>query len=306
MPDCSPGWWHITIRAFSSVHLPLLFFISGYLFSFRRPASYKTLVTGKFKRIAVPYLSASVIIILIKLLAGRFTDIANPVGPSAFLQMLYMPAAAAHLWFLWALWWMFLIAGLFRSRVSRAVLFLAALAASLLPFEATELFCLNEVKRYFVYFMAGCCTADGWFGWEPFLTRTKTVVPLVWLTCLVLYSLSGTENSVLTLSMGLLGTAAMLSLCKSATASASPAAAARITGLSRASYTVYLFHPVFIAPAVAFMTRIPWLDFTNQVHFAAVAIAAVAAGIVLPLIIHEFLLKRCSLTGTLFAVKQDR
>ncbi|MBO4455693.1 MAG: acyltransferase family protein [Bacteroidales bacterium] len=295
-PDFEPGWWGVLVRGIYSFHMPLLFFISGYLYSSKKPESYKALFISKFRRLVIPYLSASVVLILIKIPARHFFPIANPVGPESFLKLFYMPAAATHLWFLWALWWMFIVVGLFRSKSSRAFLFLATLVVSLLPFETTDLFCISEVKRCFVYFMAGSCAADGWFDWESFLIRIKTVVPLIWLVCLVAYSLSGADNAVSYLFMGLLGSVAMLSLCKTASGHMSPSAVRLTTETALASFTVYLFHSAFIALAMAVLDRMPFVLYAGL---------TVAAGFFGPLLIHEFLLKRFSLTGTLFAVKRQ-
>ncbi|MDT3401641.1 acyltransferase family protein [Mucilaginibacter terrae] len=54
-----------------SFHMPLFFFISGYLFSFEKYANYKTFAIHRFKQLIIPYLAFNVITYIFWLLIGR-------------------------------------------------------------------------------------------------------------------------------------------------------------------------------------------------------------------------------------------
>ena len=109
-------------------HMPLFVFVSGFLYiATWRPTSYKHFVVKKFKRLMIPYLFVSIIIIGLKLLTPGAMTVENPVTCHAFLEIFYSPAAGFFLWFIWALWWMMLIIPLFHTPASRFWLFILSI-----------------------------------------------------------------------------------------------------------------------------------------------------------------------------------
>ena len=126
--------------------------------------------------------------ISIKLLTQQFVSVDNPVCPAAYVQLFYLPVAGYYLWFLWALLWMFLIVGLFQSKRSRIVLLLITILLFFLPFDLPEQFCLDETKRFFVFFMLGCCAGDNRSSIEKFIdTIPVLAIAFVWAACLFIY-----------------------------------------------------------------------------------------------------------------------
>lgn len=163
-PDGSPEWWVAVHDVIYTFHMPLFFFASGFLFAAtERPVGYASFMKRKFLRLMVPYFAASVVIICFKLLTERGGDggaLDNPVTVRAFLEMFWMPSAGYFLWFIWALMWMFAVAGLFRGRGLRVALAMIAVVLAYQPWEFTRLFCLEQARLMFVYFMLGAVCAD--------------------------------------------------------------------------------------------------------------------------------------------------
>ena len=62
--------------------------------------------------------------------------------------MLYFPEAGYFLWFIWALWWMFVIAPLFATKQKRLLLLGAALLLYCIPPFLPEVFCLPQIRNY--------------------------------------------------------------------------------------------------------------------------------------------------------------
>lgn len=78
--------------------------------------SYSKFLVKKLKRLMLPYVVVSVIVISIKMLTEKHAFVENPVTAYAYIKMLYFPEAGYFLWFIWALWWMFVIAPLFATK----------------------------------------------------------------------------------------------------------------------------------------------------------------------------------------------
>lgn len=114
-------------------------------------SAYKALIIKKIKRLLVPYFTCSVIVITLKLLSQGNAYVENPVTAFSYLKMFYLPEAGYFLWFIWALFTMFLITPLFKTRTARNWMFLASIILAYAPFTLPEAFCLNQFKRMYVY-----------------------------------------------------------------------------------------------------------------------------------------------------------
>lgn len=88
----------------------------------------------------LPYVVVSVIVISIKMLTEKHAFVENPVTAYAYIKMLYFPEAGYFLWFIWALWWMFVIAPLFATKQKRLLLLGAALLLYCIPPFLPEVF----------------------------------------------------------------------------------------------------------------------------------------------------------------------
>ena len=155
-PDNAPAWWKCINQIIYSFHMPLFLFVSGYVYRHTlRKQSYSAFMEKKCRRLAVPYLITSAIIISIKLLSHGNVQTSSPVTPFSFVEMLYLPAAGYFLWFVWALLLMFAIVWFAQGKKARMVLLAASVALYYLPFDFPDLFCLRQFKMMMLYFMMG-------------------------------------------------------------------------------------------------------------------------------------------------------
>ena len=155
-PVPEPQAWAAFVKVIYSFHMPLFLFVCGFLFNGSyRNRNYFSFISRKFKHLMLPYFGASVFIIGVKLLAQMFVSVKNPVSPVDFLTMFYRPSAAIHLWFIWVLMILYLLAPLFADKRGRIALLAVSAAIWLAPVQLPEAFCLRQLKDSAVFFAAG-------------------------------------------------------------------------------------------------------------------------------------------------------
>ncbi len=128
VPDNSPAWYVLVHDVIYTFHMPLFMFVSGYVYI----ATKKRSTYGDF---------------LLK--------IDNPVTIFSFVEMFYMPVAGYFLWFIWALWWMFVLVPLFRGKQKHVELFVLGIVLHFIPFGLPRVFCLEQFSGMLMYFMFG-------------------------------------------------------------------------------------------------------------------------------------------------------
>lgn len=168
IPDSSPLWYVEMRNIIYSFHMPLFMYASGYIYNAtKRDEAYGSFLWKKVRRLMIPYLVTSFIIITLKLLAQGNAYLENPVTPMTYLEIFWSPAAGYFLWFIWALWWMFVIAPLFKSKSNRIVLLVIGAFLHFVPFDVPPVFGLVEAKRMLVFFALGMVCSD-WMGQNIF------------------------------------------------------------------------------------------------------------------------------------------
>ena len=277
-PDSAPTWWKCINHIIYSFHMPLFLFVSGYVYLHTlRKQSYTSFIGKKCRRLAVPYLITSAIIISIKLLSGGNAHPSTPVTPFSFVEMLYLPAAGYFLWFVWALLLMFAIVWFAKGKKARIALLVASVALYYTPIDFPEFFCLHQFKMMMLYFMSGVVFAEldlkrifsnAWinivyvplFGCAYYLwgDMGDNYVPIVAATGILM---------VLTISKWL----EKLQFVKHSV----------LLPLSAMSYTIYLYHTTFMGFTKALCARLHL-----STHFELEACAVVLCGVVCPLLLH--------------------
>lgn len=160
-PEGMPAWYASMRNVIYAFHMPLFMFASGYIYNAtRKDGAYGAFLLKKVRRLMVPYLATSVIVITLKLIAQGNAYVENPVTWWSYVEILWSPSAGYFLWFIWALWWMFAIAPLFRSAKGRMGLLAVALALALLPVEWPRIFCLEQFRGMLFYFALGMVCND--------------------------------------------------------------------------------------------------------------------------------------------------
>lgn len=178
-PDNSPVWYECLNKLIYSFHIPLFMFASGFIYmaTKKEGESYSKFLVKKLKRLMLPYVVVSVIVISIKMLTEKHAFVENPVTAYAYIKMLYFPEAGYFLWFIWALWWMFVIAPLFATKQKRLLLLGAALLLYCIPPFLPEVFCFKQFQSMLVFFMLGAVCCD----WSKIATSVR--IPF-WAVCL--------------------------------------------------------------------------------------------------------------------------
>lgn len=171
VPDYSPQWYVGVHDVIYTFHMPLFMFASGFIYmATKKDILYKNFLWKKVKRLMVPYLSVSAIVITIKLLTEGHAYVENPVTMMSYVKMFYLPEAGYFLWFIWALWWMFVIVPLFKTKQMRLGLFVLAIVLHYIPDFLPEIFCLRPFQGMLVYFILGAVCFD-WKQQISFLSK---------------------------------------------------------------------------------------------------------------------------------------
>lgn len=268
-PENSPVWYECLNKLIYSFHMPLFMFASGFIYmaTKKEGESYSKFLVKKLKRLMLPYVVVSVIVISIKMLTEKHAFVENPVTAYAYIKMLYFPEAGYFLWFIWALWWMFVIAPLFATKQKRLLLLGAVccdwskIATSVkIPFWAV---CLSFAALEYFYIRFDAC---------------HSVIPFVGIATIIYLSdiiSRGTKkiNGLLT--------------------------------ISATSYIIYLFHTTFEGAAKAALQKFAPI-LLDDPFFAVGAVLVISAGVAGPMVLYRYILAKYKLTQFIFGIKRQQ
>lgn len=302
-PVDAPNWYHLVIKFIYTFHMPVFLFVSGYVYiATKRKESYFSFLYKKVKRLLIPYYVTSAIVITIKLLTQGDMYVKNPVTVDAYFEMSYLPIAGYFLWFVIALWWMFVIVPWFKTKTQRLALFAFSSVLAFVPFELTDVMCINELKKMFVYFMCGVTAYD----YKDVITKAITqfsrsvTIPITFMLMEVMffvYKVEWVEHL-----LPFMGIVFVVQLSNVLACIAKSALLNALLYFSSASYIIYLFHTTFEGFVKSFLVKFNDILPNNECGFVVGALFVIIAGIVGPLIANE-VLKRYSITRFLFGLK---
>ncbi len=293
-PDTSPLYWSDIRIIIYSFHMPLFFVLSGYLY-IQGKYAYRELVKIKIRRLLYPFASIAVGLCLVKYLAGHFVNLENPVDGRSIIAVVTDPVKsyAPLLWFLQALFLIFCIYPLAR-------LFLNAVLILLLFLIVDEVFgskylVLGRVVANMPFFAFGVILRE-----SPLLTKVimgsaprYLAVALVMfvLGCGVQMSASSAvaSDSIVQFALGVVGTLLVVNVSH---AIADRADNRMRTVLLRTGYysmTIYFFHSMFEGAARISLVQISRY---TPVPFLLMALAAVTAGVVIPMALEKQLIRK--------------
>ena len=305
-PENAPEWYHFINRLIYSFHMPLFMFASGYIYiATKKPASYSTFLWKKVERLMIPYLATSIILISIKLCTQNNAHIENPVTLSSYLKIFYLPEAGYFLWFIWALWWMFVIVPLFKSKTARNQLFVTSIILNYLPLTLTNIGCLQQFKSMLIYFMLGVFIYD---NKEIIAAKTrwikKYMVCIVFVISEILFFLN-TEKGLTTIIKNLVsftGIWVIMLLSTTISRQIKFKKTNWLLSIAASSYIIYLFHTTFEGLAKAICYKLPF-DNTLWYIFIIEAIIIILCGIICPVLLYKYILQRTGLIRYLFGLK---
>lgn len=291
-------------------HMPLFMFASGFLYqATKKPIPYATFIRRKFTRLMIPYFVMSLLIILFKFLSSRYVEIDNPVGPSAFLEMFYKPVAGYFLWFIWALWWMMVIAPLFNSAKRHALLLAISIALYFLSPFLTETFCIKQFAWMMIYFTLGistsrCLSKLNHQKYSPLIFPSATIIFILLSWGFLSGKLCGFESiplRLITLIASLSGLSTFLFISRFIRHYSLKRIRNYIIVVANYSYIIYLFHTTFEGFFKTILYKLHWFDNNPQsLYFWIGALTVVSLSTITPIVLSKFLLGRWELTSVLF------
>lgn len=305
-PQQSPDWWKEIVRFIYSFHMPLFLFASGLIYISTKKAEqpYLSFIRNKAFRLMIPYFSTSIIIITLKLFVGNNIYVENPKTYMSFIRMLYYPEAGYFLWFIWALWWMFVIIPFFKTKKYRLILFLASLALHYLPYTFTPIFCLEQFRDMFVYFMFGVVCHDYKQGFARLNNIHFSVYVILFFIVYAFGRFSQADGWLAKpcIIISLLGIASTIAVSKAIELHAK--SIGTLMTLSSSSYIIYLFHTTFEGFAKGIIFKVFTFDDMSQtIIFLSSATVIISCGIITPILLHTFVINRFKLTRLMFGIR---
>lgn len=308
VPDGAPQWYERLHDWIYLFHMPLFMFASGYIYqAFRRDEPYGVFVLKKVKRLIVPYFTASVLIITLKLLSQRGMYVENPVTWLSYAKMLYLPEAGFFLWFIWALLLMFCLVPFFRTPHSRLWLFaVAVLWHYWHPLSLPRVFCLMEAARMLMWFMAGVVLVDQKDSLSGLLRPQsrrmwRMATPMLFAIGTVLFfaGVIGRGNVM----MPWLGVGSVMIVCTWLSRFAEKAWLQPLLVVGNASYIVYLLHTTCMGFAKSFVHKVPAMNGGDDLMFCLGVLIVVLAGVAIPILLYTCVLGKTRLTKAAFGLK---
>ena len=302
LPEAAPNTYKNIVSFIYTFHMPVFMCMSGFLFfkGYKREQPRLTFIGKKLKRLIIPYLCISLIIVTIKLIAGYFITLDNPVNPLSFLRIFLYPDAAFFLWFIYTLFIIFMIVPLFM-KLKQGLFILSAFALILFFLPDAwfpSIFCLNMVKKMFVYFVIGCLIYK-YRSNIPTSLSTMLLLTAVHFICFYYHANTavlqqGVLDHGMQLIMGLIGCINLVILGRLFDGMKLSNVLYQLGIFSSA---IYLFHTMSMAPVKWIWLKFIGID--NMYTFLLSILIICAAGIIIPIIIKKILNKSRRLSALL-------
>jgi fucose 4-O-acetylase-like acetyltransferase len=290
-PHPSPLYWSQSRTIIYLFHMPLFFMLSGYLY---RPGKYPygALIKNKVRRLLYPFAVIAIGFCLIKLVAGRFVKLEEPVDLNSLVAVIVDPANsyAPLLWFLQALFLIFCIYPLARRFLSDfAILSLFVLLNSIV---GSRYPLLGRVVFNMPFFAFGVMLRDSLYlprlvgGSWRYLAASLGAFAV---GCAVQMSTNifAPRFYVVQFLIGLAGALLVIDISRALADHAQRWRRSVLLRIGYYSMTIYFFHSIFESGA-----RIAIMSIAGaHIAFLAVAFISVTAGIATPVAIEKYLLR---------------
>ncbi len=312
-PDNGPGWYEFINSLIYSFHMPLFMFASGYVYiaTKRSEENYGTFIYKKIKRLMIPYFTVSILIVTLKLLTQNGMEVEHPVTPLSYLRIFYSPEAGYFLWFIWALWNIFLVMPLFKTTLSRTILFIISLLINFVPLTwLPSTFCVGQSLLMLQYFVWGALIYEHQ-SWIKERTKVGTSIP--WIIFLGLFITNWLYPSFFANIASLKMALAYLGIYCTYLLSVKIAngwqwLSKPLLTVAASSYIIYLFHTTFEGFAKALLHKFtPILADPHQsLLFGIGAVLIIACGLIVPVLLHRYVLTRYQILQFLFGLKSSK
>ena len=253
----------------------------------------------------VPYFATFAIVITIKLLSQKGAYVENPVTAFAYVEMLWSPVAGYFLWFIWALWWMFVISPCFKSRNSRIILLIVATLLHFYPILQSEIFCLSQCQNMLIYFVLGMICWD----YQKYITFNKHKLTGLALFCaLTIFKYCGITvygfDEIFSLILAISGIFMIMQVSLWIKDKVASKGSDVLLQSSASSYIIYLFHTTFEGFAKSIIFKIPiFSSNSNDVGFGIGAVIVITCGVIVPVLLHKYVLVKSKYLRVMFGLK---
>lgn len=168
-----------------------------------------------------------------------------------------------------------------------------------MPLDIPNLFGLVEAKRMLVYFTMGVVC----FDYKHIISFERYKLTSIISFC-ILYMVGNifTNGGILTTLIPYAGIYMILQLSYFMESRTNGKMFICVMQVSVMSYTIYLFHTTFEGLAKSVVHKIPVMNEDNQVAFIVGALFVIVCGIVMPILIHKYILTKYRITRFLFGM----
>ena len=175
---------------------------------------------------------------------------------------------------------------------------------SYIPFGVIDIFCFNELKRFFVYFMLGVVIYD---NKEVLSKRVKISnwIPVISFICVDFICLltNGGILSFLRNMVPFLGIWAVLIISSKLEIFIHKKIFSWLLIVSASSYLIYLFHTTFEGFAKAVIQKVPFMNDNGGMFFVLGVFIVVICGVLCPIVLHRCFLDKTKISRFLFGLK---
>ena len=298
MPNIQPRIWAGVRDTIYTFHMPLFMVISGVLFAMtQKPLlswrGYVAFIRKKARRLLLPYMSITLILLLVKFTAAKFFTLSSPVAGNILYYIFLNPLGGFSniLWFVYTLFVIFMLFPMLRLVVRNdLLLFAVTILLSFLPWP--HVFCLDLAFQYLPFFAAGCLLHS-----RSFLEEVRPVTGIILPLCLYVVffamrahvsSFAPLASQAISIGLGVSGSMVCIAVAALIAGKARfPAGTVAVLGVYASG--IYLLHTIFMGAAKVSLTQVMHLG-TSE--FAVIALVMIFAGLVLPVVTEKYLIRR--------------
>ncbi len=292
-------------------HMPLFFFLSGYLFEkgLERYTDKGKFILGKLKYLMLPYLTFSIfayVFIAIALKIGPLASVLKSGGYSAtdfgdaFWQILtYNGHTDQHLWFVYALFIVFainmLIPKIMKSNVTLVILALLYVSKSFMHYPAI----LNYTMDNFIFFSLARVMADKDFKINSIVTAIVFIVTNCIYSYFYITGMDGILKVLLYVIRLICAVSGILIVCEISKFIAGKKISKLLKTIGAYSYDIYLMHAPFLVSGLMGIL----LSYSTLPPFLCCA-GVLVTGIALPYVLSKIVIRNVPLFSILILGKR--
>jgi fucose 4-O-acetylase-like acetyltransferase len=294
-PADSPVYWTEVRRIMYTFHMPLFFILSGWLYQHGK-YSYCELMSAKTQRLLYPFATTAIFFLFIKLSAGMFFNLENPVDLASACTILINPykSYAPPLWYVHSLFIIF-AAYPFLRRVCSDILLLMLFTVLNIFLNTDTAFC-GKTLHNIPFFITGIIfrnnemTLARWLNGSVFVVLVLSFLFIVSCFSLKFYFPLDTPSEYpMVLISGVCGSMLTIILSRKIAMSSARIICALLAEMGIYSMSIYLFHTLFESSARIILMQ-TFREF--KLPFELVLVISVTCGLIFPLALEKYFLRK--------------